>query len=103
VLTKSIAAIALTVLVAFCGSKGASAQAVVAKCAPKFMQIKAKGKHWKAFAVNKPNNNGQACGWTEGFPAKYSASTKALSECQASERDHPTWGVTGTCRIVYLK
>ena len=80
-----------------------AAGAVVAKCLPKFNAVKSSGRHWKAFAANEPNKNGQSCGWTEGFPAKDTAISKAMSECRASERKHPTWGVTGTCRIVLVK
>ena len=80
-----------------------AAGAVVAKCLPKFNAIKSSGKHWKAFAANTPNKNGQACGWTQAFPAKETAVSKAMSECRVSEGIHPTWGVTGTCSIVLVK
>jgi hypothetical protein len=26
-----------------------------------------------------------------------------MSECRVSEGNHPTWGLTGTCRIVLVK
>lgn len=80
-----------------------AAGAVVAKCLPKFNSVKSSGRHWKAFAANNPNKNGQSCGWTEGFPAKDAAISKAMSECRVSEGKHPTWGITGTCRIVLVK
>ncbi len=85
------------------GPRAEAAEAVTAKCLPKFSTIKSSGRHWKAFAANKPNKNGQSCGWTEGFPTKNAAVTKAMSECRVSEGLHPTWGITGTCRIVLVK
>lgn len=80
-----------------------AAGSVTAKCLPKFNALKSSGRHWKAFAANKSNKNGQSCGWTEGFPAKDAAISKAMSECRVSEGNHPTWGITGTCRVVLVK
>ena len=81
----------------------AGAELAVAKCVPPLKKVRSSGKRWSAFAANKPNKNGQACGWTTGFPIKQTAVTMALSECRVSEKKHPTWGITGTCRIIYVK
>jgi hypothetical protein len=82
----------------------ARANKVVGKpCLAKVKQIKAKGKRWTAFAANQANKAGQACGWTMEFPVRETAISMALSECRASERDHPTWGKRGTCRIVFVQ
>jgi hypothetical protein len=81
----------------------ASNKIVGKPCLAKYKSIKAKGKHWTAFAANQANKAGQACGWATEFPAKETAISGALSECRASERDHPTWGKRGTCKIVFVQ
>jgi hypothetical protein len=72
-------------------------------CLAKYKSIKAKGKRWTAFAANKANKAGQACGWATEFPARETAISGALSECKVSERIHPTWGKRNSCRIVFVK
>ena len=72
-------------------------------CLAKYKSILAKSKRWTAFAANQANQAGQACGWAIEFPARETAISGALSECRASERDHPTWGKSKTCRIVFVK
>lgn len=72
-------------------------------CLTKYKSIKAKGRRWTAFAANKANKAGQACGWATEFPARETAISGALSECKVSERIHPTWGKRNSCRIVFVK
>ena len=82
----------------------AAANKVTGKpCLAKYKLILAKGKRWTAFAANRANSAGQACGWAIEFPARETAILGALSECKASERDHPTWGRHSTCSIVFVK
>lgn len=81
-----------------------AANKIVGKpCLAKSKQIKAKGRHWTAFAANQANKAGQACGWATEFPARETVVSGALSECRASERDHPTWGKRGTCEIIFVQ
>jgi hypothetical protein len=81
----------------------ASNKIVGKPCLAKYKLIKAKGKHWTAFAANQANRAGQACGWAREFPARETAVSGALSECRASERDHPTWGKHGSCKIIFVQ
>jgi hypothetical protein len=91
-------------LVPALATDAAAANKVTGKpCLAKYKSIAAKGKRWTAFAANRANQAGQACGWAIEFPARETAITGALSECKASERDHPTWGKHNTCSIVFVK
>jgi hypothetical protein len=81
----------------------ASSKVVGKPCMTKYKSVTAKGKRWTAFAANEANKAGQACGWAMEFPARETAVGGAMSECRVSERNHPTWGRHGTCKIVFIK
>ena len=100
---KTVSVFLLSSLLAAGCASTTEASSVAGKCIPKFEQIKKAGRHWTVFAGNLPNKNGQACGWVMNFPVRETAVSKALSECRASERDHPTWGKSGSCRVIYIK
>lgn len=76
---------------------------VVHKCAGAYQKATSVGKKWTAFAANRHRDNRQACGWAYDYQTKQEAIRIAMRECKASEHDHPTWGKTGTCRIVYVR
>ena len=104
--SRAIAAIAGAAIGFFAASFPTQLQAanpIVGKCVPKLKAAKATGKHWTAFAANRANKAGQACGWAIGFPVREAAVSGALSECRASERDHPTWGERNTCSLVMVE
>lgn len=83
---------------------GAAAAPIVSGvCATKYKYVKSHGDRWTAFAANRVVNGGQGCGWATGFAIRHQAVSRALSECRAAEREHPTWGKRGTCKILFVQ
>jgi hypothetical protein len=59
--------------------------------------------HWMAFAQNETRNQGSVCGWGKGWATRRQAINAAMRQCRLAEKENPTWGKKGTCRIIAVK
>jgi hypothetical protein len=81
----------------------AASNYVYLSCEKSYKTWLKKKEHWMAFAQNETRNQGSVCGWGKGWATRRQAINAAMRQCRLAEKENPTWGKKGTCRIISVK